>query len=362
MKGYLSPRVALLLLLTALVLAPAAARAKDRMVRKADNVFFCVDTSGSMMSRYHKTGKTDLANARELLKHMSAALPDLGYKTGLYRFAPFAELRALAPHDAAAFAQAATQLPYEVAIFGNRTPLGDGLYRMAWPIAAVPGPTAVILFTDGGQNEGPLPEPVAKELYEKYDICLHLVSFANTPSEQAEVDRLAALSPCSVTASGEDLLKDPKKLQDFVRDALWEMKPEPRPKAAPVPPAPKREFHTVRLDLYLEFDTNKSVIRPEFHDEIAKVGELMQRYPETTAMIVGYADAVGSYDANIRLSGDRARAVSDYVSREYNIAPERLDAVGYGENFPVEDNASEAGRQRNRRVTVFVTGWFVQQK
>jgi OOP family OmpA-OmpF porin len=350
---------AALLVLAALLLFPALSQAEDMMVRKADNVFFCVDTSGSMMSDYHGTKKTDLTNARELLQRITRAMPDLGYKTALYRFAPYQELRPLALHDQAAFMEAAAKLPYDVPVFGNRTPLGDGLFDLAWPISAVPGPTAVILFTDGGQNEGPLPQPIAEQLYANYDICLHIVSFANTPSEQAEVDRLAALNHCTVTASGEDLLTDPAKLEAFVRDALWEMKPAPAPPAPA--PAPKREFHTVRMDLYLEFDTNKSDIRPEFHNEIAKLGDLMNRYPETTAMIVGYADAVGSYVSNIHLSGDRAAAVRTYLSQQFGIAPSRLESVGYGENFPLGDNSSETGRQRNRRVTVFVTGWFVEQ-
>ncbi|MGE4291412.1 MAG: OmpA family protein [Desulfovibrio sp.] len=350
--------LAIVFVLATTLCASQVSFAAEKMVRKVDNVFFCVDTSGSMMSDYHGMKKTDLMSARELLQRMTQAMPDLGYKTALYRFAPYQELLALAPHDQAAFMAAAQDLPDQVPVFGNRTPLGNGLYDLAWPISAVPGPTAIILFTDGGQNEGALPQPVAEQLYANYDICLHLVSFANTPSEQAEVDRLAKLNACTVTASGEDLLTDPAKLEAFVRDALWMMKPVPEP---PAPPAPKREFHTVRMDLYLEFDTNKSDIRPEFHDEIGKVGEMMTRYPESTAMIVGYADAVGSYVSNIHLSGDRADAVRAYLTTQFGIAPDRLESVGYGENFPKDQNDSEEGRQRNRRVTVFVTGWFVEE-
>ncbi|MDD4732387.1 MAG: OmpA family protein [Desulfovibrio sp.] len=349
--------VAVLLLLAAAFCAPSAP-AREMVVRKADNVFFCVDTSGSMMSDYHGGGQTDLAAARQLLARMTRAMPDLGYATALFRFAPYESLRALEPHDQAAFEQALAQVPVKVPMFGNRTPLGNGLFDLAWPVSEVPGPTAVILFTDGGQNEGEPPLPVAEQLYAAYDICLHVVSFANTPREQAVIDELAGLNLCSVTASADELMHSDEALAAFLKNTLWEKKAAPAP--PPPPPAAKREFHTVRMDLYLEFDTNSAQIRPEFHDEIAKVGEVLRKYPKSTAMIVGYTDDVGSYAENIRLSTNRARAMRDHLVREFQVAPDRLQAVGYGENFPVEANASAEGRQRNRRVSVYVTGWFVE--
>ncbi|SKA85493.1 OmpA-OmpF porin, OOP family [Paucidesulfovibrio gracilis DSM 16080] len=350
--------VTVVLLLTAMVWATGAA-AGEIMVRKADNVFFCVDTSGSMMSEYHGDGMSDLAAAKVLLDRMVRAMPDLGYKSALYRFAPFKELRGLEPQELGNITQAVADLPSTVPMFGNRTPLGQGLYDLAWPIAEVPGPTAVILFTDGGQNEGEHPLPVAEQLFANYDVCLHVVSFANSEREQTTINELAGLSDCSVMARASDLLADQAALDAFVRDTLWTMKPEPAP---PAPPVSKREFHTVRMDLYLEFDTNSAEIRQEFHDEVAKLGELLQRYPESTAMIVGYTDDVGSYTSNIRLSTRRAQAVKKHLMQQFNVAPGRLEAVGYGENFPAQESTTAEARQRNRRVTVFVTGWFVEVK
>ena len=340
------------------VLGPTVSEAREELVRRADNVFFCVDASGSMMSQYNGGKQTDLAVARELVRSFTRAMPDMGFKTSLYRFAAFEELLALRPHDQGAFEEALGKLPERVAIFGNRTPLGDGLYDLAWPVSEVPGPTAVILFTDGGQNEGEPPLPVAQQLYDNYGICLHVVSFANNAWEQAVVDELAGLNPCTVKASAKDL-HDPAAMEAFVREVLLTTRTvaDPTP-----PPAPVREFRTVAVDMLLNFDLDKADIKPEFREELAKTGELMQRHPETTAQILGYADATGSYTYNLRLSRARAMSVRDALSEMFGIDPDRLEVVGYGENYPVASNASEQGRSRNRRVTAYVRGWYVEER
>ncbi len=77
------------------------------------------------------------------------------------------------------------------------------------------------------------------------------------------------------------------------------------------------------------------------------------RYPESDVLIVGHTDSSGSDDYNQRLSERRADAASGYLMAE-GVAPERIRAVGMGEQEPIASNDTEVGRQENRRVEVAI--------
>ncbi|MGZ4035465.1 MAG: OmpA family protein, partial [Bacteroidia bacterium] len=62
-------------------------------------------------------------------------------------------------------------------------------------------------------------------------------------------------------------------------------------------------------------------------------------------------DNVGNKDANQKLSEDRANSVRTYLIKK-GIAAERIVAKGYGDTQPIDDNKTEAGRQKNRRTEV----------
>jgi outer membrane protein OmpA-like peptidoglycan-associated protein/opacity protein-like surface antigen len=65
--------------------------------------------------------------------------------------------------------------------------------------------------------------------------------------------------------------------------------------------------------------------------------------------VEGYTDDVGKADRNQKLSQDRANAVVDYLVKK-GVAPERLEAVGHGQDNPIGDNKTAKGREANRRV------------
>jgi OOP family OmpA-OmpF porin len=121
------------------------------------------------------------------------------------------------------------------------------------------------------------------------------------------------------------------------------------PAAEPTPGSMK---YCVSLDI--EFDINKADIRPQYHDEVAKVGDFMKKYPTTTAVIEGYADEVGSNDFNQQLSQRRAESVVKTLVDSFGIDPTRLSAKGFGESRPISSNASDAGRQKNRRIDAII--------
>jgi OOP family OmpA-OmpF porin len=125
--------------------------------------------------------------------------------------------------------------------------------------------------------------------------------------------------------------------------------PAPAPKPVPVPaPAPAMEKLTIKLAV--EFDNDKAVIKPEYHQEIGKVAEFLQKYPTVNGVIEGHTDNVGNAAYNLKLSQRRADSVRKYLVEKYNIAPERLTAKGYGMTRPVASNKTAQGRHENRRV------------
>lgn len=130
---------------------------------------------------------------------------------------------------------------------------------------------------------------------------------------------------------------------------------QPEPVLAPIPvaePTPDKMKYCVSLGV--EYDINSADIRPQYHDEVAKVGDFMKKYPTTTAVIEGYADEVGSDAANLQLSQKRADGVVNYLENNFGIAPARLSAKGYGKARPVADNATDAGRQKNRHINAVI--------
>ncbi len=103
----------------------------------------------------------------------------------------------------------------------------------------------------------------------------------------------------------------------------------------------------------VEFDFGKANLRPESYQTLDELVEYLKRKSTERIEIGGYTDNVGSDDKNLVLSLDRAKSIVAYLVSK-GISNDRLVAKGYGAEDPVEDNNTEAGRQKNRRTEVKV--------
>lgn len=115
----------------------------------------------------------------------------------------------------------------------------------------------------------------------------------------------------------------------------------------------------LRQELRVFFDYDKSIIKPQYREEVAKVAAQMREFPNATATIEGHASrdsARSSARYNQRLSEARANAVKSMLSNEFGIAPNRLNAVGYGFDHPIAPNTTAEGKAMNRRVEAVITG------
>ena len=110
----------------------------------------------------------------------------------------------------------------------------------------------------------------------------------------------------------------------------------------------------VSIDLQVQFDTNKADVKPEYDARIGEVADFMKAHPDSTAVIEGHTDDRGDAAYNQQLSQRRADSVRAYLIEKKGVSADRITAVGYGEERPIADNATAAGRQANRRVVAVI--------
>ncbi len=106
----------------------------------------------------------------------------------------------------------------------------------------------------------------------------------------------------------------------------------------------------IALELQVQFALNSSIISNSFDDEIANAAVFLKANPAVTAVVEGHTDTTGTPEYNQWLSDRRAKAVLKMLVEDHQIDPNQVTAVGFGQDRPVADNDTGAGRERNRRV------------
>jgi outer membrane protein OmpA-like peptidoglycan-associated protein len=106
---------------------------------------------------------------------------------------------------------------------------------------------------------------------------------------------------------------------------------------------------TGKAILYINFDTGKATIKKESLPIIEQIVAMMKQALDIKLSIEGHTDGDGSNEANQKLSEQRATAVVDAIVKG-NIDKSRLTSAGFGEEKPIADNSTEAGKAKNRRV------------
>src|SRR5690554_1304057 len=127
---------------------------------------------------------------------------------------------------------------------------------------------------------------------------------------------------------------------------------------APVEPVVYEEVEevaeAVRVELDVKFDFDKADVKQDSYSDIENLAEFMKQYPQTATTVEGHTDSTGNAAYNQKLSERRAAAVRDTLVNQYGVEADRVNAVGYGKDRPVADNATNEGRAINRRVEASV--------
>ena len=115
----------------------------------------------------------------------------------------------------------------------------------------------------------------------------------------------------------------------------------------------REDLLKLTLDSEVSFDFDSAALKPTFRPSLEKLADVLARYDRNRVTIVGHTDAVGSETYNEHLSVRRAEAVMNQLAT-YGVPPSVMTALGKGEREPRATNETEAGRQLNRRVEVYV--------
>jgi outer membrane protein OmpA-like peptidoglycan-associated protein len=100
----------------------------------------------------------------------------------------------------------------------------------------------------------------------------------------------------------------------------------------------------------INFETGKSDINAESAEAISQISTLLKNNANLKLYVVGHTDNVGSIESNLKLSEERARAVVNSLTANYEIPADRLKSYGVASLAPVAPNDTEEGKAKNRRV------------
>jgi len=324
-----------------------AAPPASTLTPKISSFDFLLDDSGSMMMTHQKLGKNKMEMAKGAMLRINDEIPALPYDGSIHTFAPYAEVQSLSAWDKAAFGKKIEAMRSDKEVFGRMTPMGSGFNEVSDSYKKMRRPSAALLFSDGDSNRGP--EPVAEAralLAANPGLCIHVVSFAETPAGQATLNAIAALNNCSKVVFGPELITDNSVLEKFVADVFYSVKPPAAPSAPTPPPVPVESAIVLNT---IQFAFDSAVLDNDATSLLTEVANKINAAPGKVVTVAGHTCNTGDKGYNQGLSERRARSVRDFLVQR-GVPAGRLQAVGYGEARPKYDNSKADGRRMNRRV------------
>lgn len=128
----------------------------------------------------------------------------------------------------------------------------------------------------------------------------------------------------------------------------------PPPPVAAAPPRVEVRDNNIEIREKIQFDYDKATIKDASSSLMNEIADVIQKNPHLRRIqIEGHASSEGSAAHNKRLSDERAKAVMAWLV-SHGVAADRLSARGFGVDRPIADNATEAGRESNRRVEFLI--------
>jgi len=103
----------------------------------------------------------------------------------------------------------------------------------------------------------------------------------------------------------------------------------------------------------ITFATGQSFLAPQAQAALNTVRDVLNQFPDSTIMVTGHTDDVGSNSSNQFLSQRRATSVANYLAQQ-GVNPARLNKQGLGESSPKVSNTSDINRAKNRRVELAI--------
>lgn len=196
------------------------------------------------------------------------------------------------------------------------------------------------------------PKPPALQVQVKSDPAKALLSMAGKPLGEAPkslgLDRLDELVALTATLGGEEVVE--KRIRFLSLNQVEVVFTFGAGRSAMAKALGLPRILVFDYGAGVTFDVNKADLKPDFLPLLERQAALLNSHFAGLAVTVcGHTDSQGGRELNLNLSLNRADAVAkDLAAR--GIAPGRLKVQGFGSQYPVADNAEEAGRAMNRRT------------
>ncbi|TGM56068.1 OmpA family protein [Leptospira biflexa] len=100
------------------------------------------------------------------------------------------------------------------------------------------------------------------------------------------------------------------------------------------------------------FDFNDSKLKVDAESAVAKIAEILKKYPDREIRVSGHTDNIGKKEYNQKLSEERAKSVLHSLVDNHKMDEKHISFRGYADEFPVAPNDSEENRHKNRRVEI----------
>ena len=321
---------------------------------KINNFLLVQDASSTMSESWGKTFHYDVSKleiSKELLRCLNNTIPDnfnanagmrnFGFENGLFY--------GISKYNKEALGGAVNYLGKT----GGVTPIASAVVSSNADLAKMSGNAAVIIFSDGLDTEGSSPAAAVAEMKEKYgeNVCVYTVLIGGDAKGKMTMDEMADAGKCGYATDFKTIGKS-QGMSKFVTDVfLAKVMRKPAPVPAPVM---KKPVEKISISLFIEFDFDKDVIRPQNYDDVKKIADSMKKYSEANVLLEGHTDNEGTELYNMGLSRRRAERVKRYLVEKFNVDASRTSTLGYGQSNPISTNGTPAGQQKNRRVVAII--------
>jgi OOP family OmpA-OmpF porin len=248
--------------------------------------------------------------------------------------------------DAAKVAEAMKQLPAKPS---GRTPLVAGLNKLEGVLKGLSGKTIVYIFSDGGWENAPAgkdPGDETANLARKYNVCFIVISYATDPDGIKRVKDMGKANACSRVIPFDSYITNPYY-------ALGPLYYTTSAKTTEL--SSTKKLLGIKVN-DINFDYDKFDLKAKERDELNQLGKFLQGNPKTFVGVQGFCDSRGTAEYNMKLSRERAEAVTDYLVKNFKLDAGHVATMWYGEDNPVASNDTPEGRAKNRRVEIVVSG------
>lgn len=343
-----------------------------QVVQRTDNVVVVFDKSASMDIQHGKpmvNQATRLIHAKNAVKNMIAAIPNIKLNSGLRTFAgeETALIYGMGPLVKEDYTKAVNSLEFP----NGKSPLAGAITAAGKDIRGAGGNSAIVIVSDFSEIPGIddiRPAMVMESISKVNDeyggkLCVYAVQVGYTANGK-EFSEQIVQNVEGGYAINADKLTNPAAMAAFVEKVITadclpykklaakpaekvvivasEPKVEEKVVAAVV--EPKREEKAVVVaaepkviilafeDVHFDFD--KSTLTPEAQTILKRNIQLLKDNPKAKVRIAGYTSASGTEAYNMKLSEQRAKAVQKYLLDEGIITQDRLSTISYGEANP----------------------------